>query len=453
MEKRSGMVLVVVLWVLVVLAVLVVGLAQDTRLDNAVRATAGERVTARWLARAGVHRALSVLDNDNNETDSAADAWYDNKEVFKNVELSGGTFSVYADRFKIENRSAYGLTDEAARLNINTASYEALTQLAGLTDITAQAIVEWREEHNDTIVPDKTEPPAHDDFAQRYGRGNELFDTVRQLALVPGITRQTLLGEDANLNGVIENNENDGAALDPPDNRDGVLDRGLLSYLTVYSYELNRDGRGIKRININQANAKTMITELELLDEQADWIIAHRGTGYKNIAELMADDGSAETEVVVPSKTDPAPPESAEGRPRHKVLIRPDAKTFRRIADRITVTDEAVIAGRININTAPAQVLATLPDISTPLAERIVTHRTPSLEGFGNIAELLDVEGLTIRQFKELAKLVTVRSNAFTIHSCGWASSSGLSHYVETVVVRDAEGRLSILYWKESRGD
>ena len=49
-----GVALVVVLWVLVVLAVLAVGLARNTRLDNSVRLTAGDRVTARWLARAGV---------------------------------------------------------------------------------------------------------------------------------------------------------------------------------------------------------------------------------------------------------------------------------------------------------------------------------------------------------------------------------------------------------------
>ena len=46
---------VLVLWVLVLLALVGLALAQDTRLDNAVRVAVKDRVTARWLARAGVN--------------------------------------------------------------------------------------------------------------------------------------------------------------------------------------------------------------------------------------------------------------------------------------------------------------------------------------------------------------------------------------------------------------
>src|SRR4030095_7853637 len=55
--------------------------------------------------------------------------------------------------------------------------------------------------------------------------------------LVNGVTAEILYGEDANLNGVLDANENDSDNSAPYDNRDGRLDSGLMEYFTVYSRE------------------------------------------------------------------------------------------------------------------------------------------------------------------------------------------------------------------------
>jgi len=46
-----------------------------------------------------------------------------------------------------------------------------------------------------------------------------------------------LYHEDANNNGTLDPNENDGDRLPPTDNGDGILDCGFLEYLTVYTQE------------------------------------------------------------------------------------------------------------------------------------------------------------------------------------------------------------------------
>jgi DNA uptake protein ComE-like DNA-binding protein len=48
-----------------------------------------------------------------------------------------------------------------------------------------------------------------------------------------------LYGEDANLNGILDPNENDGDVLPPSDNMNGQLEPGLLEFVTVYSHEPN----------------------------------------------------------------------------------------------------------------------------------------------------------------------------------------------------------------------
>ena len=56
-----------------------------------------------------------------------------------------------------------------------------------------------------------------------------------ELRLVYNMDMTTMTGEDANLNGILDPNENDGDVLPPTDNKDGELNPGIYEYLTVYS--------------------------------------------------------------------------------------------------------------------------------------------------------------------------------------------------------------------------
>ena len=231
-----------------------------------------------------------------------------------------------------------------------------------------------------------------------------------------------------------------------------MLDRGLLAYVTIYSYELNRDAGKRPRVNINTANEAELEEYLGLTINYVKWIVENQATGYDNIADLLDDS------EVISSTTQP----KTEREPRFKARaltteqkkavasIRPDAIVFRQIADMITVTDAEIIPGRININTAGEIILQTLPGITDELAQRIVSHRSTLADGFTSVAELLTVPDMTVVRFKLFAGLITVRSNVFTIHSWGSADRTGLRHTVEAVVDRTDDGPY-IIYWKESR--
>ncbi len=72
-----------------------------------------------------------------------------------------------------------------------------------------------------------------------------------------------------------------------------------------------------------------------------------------------------------------------------------------------------LLAGRLNINTAGAYILQTLPGVNNALAQAIVDHSitTP----FTEVSDLLDVSGMTFAQYCKIASLVTVRSSSFRI--------------------------------------
>ena len=94
----------------------------------------------------------------------------------------------------------------------------------------------------------------------------------------------------------------------------------------------------------------------------------------------------------------------------------------------------------------------TLPQIDAPLADAIATKRTSAdyPQGFTSVAEIMYAPGMTLQTFKQIAELITVRSNVFTIRSCGQAERSRMRHYIEAVVARTPSD-LTVLYWKENR--
>jgi DNA uptake protein ComE-like DNA-binding protein len=68
-----------------------------------------------------------------------------------------------------------------------------------------------------------------------YTSKNTNYESVAELHMVAGMTAELLYGEDANLNGLLDMNENDGETAAPYDNHDGRLDPGYLEYFTVFT--------------------------------------------------------------------------------------------------------------------------------------------------------------------------------------------------------------------------
>ena len=87
------------------------------------------------------------------------------------------------------------------------------------------------------------------------------------------------------------------------------------------------------------------------------------------------------------------------------------------IADDVTTADAGQdLAGMIDINTAALDVLACLPGVDRQLAQAIISYRQSS-GFFANTAELLKVNGMTTDIFKQVAPLVSARSETFRFES------------------------------------
>ena len=420
-QDNTGLVLVAVLWIVAVMTAIAAIVGQTSRLNLKMSAGAADEVRCKWACRAGTEHAIAILVEDLRASDSLLDLWSDNEEDFNDVLL---------ERCRYDVR----VTDEAGRLNLNTVTKEQLMTLPDMDESIAEALLDWRDTDEEPRALG-VERGYYETLPIPYLIRNGPLRTVRELLRVKGVTEDLLYGEDTNLNDWLDYNERDGEASPPWDNGDDVLDQGWIAFLTCHSYERNIDANGSRRININQADQRQLESDLGLKSTQAKWIVDNRGGGFQSIADLINE------------QSPPSAPQGAGGNQNQAEPI--DLQTFQQIADRITISSEEKIPGKININTAPQEVLVALfggDDAAEQLAQTVMANRSSLAYGFESIAELLNQESMTVARFKAIAEQITVRSDVFTIRCAATAEVSGARVQTECIVDR-GETPCAVLYW------
>lgn len=439
-RSRRGAVLILVLWALVVLSLLAGGLSFALKQDLAVGTIERDRVTAHWLARAGVERAMAELMTDEPDVDTVTDTWCDDEEIFHDAALAGGTYSVIHDDGEDSPSPVYGASDESAKLNLNVATREQLMKLPDMTDSIAGAILDWRS-NGEKPEPDGALGGYYAALEHPYKIRNAQYRTVRELLLVRDVTPDLFYGEDTNGNGLLDANEDDGNASQPEDDQDGQLRRGWFAYLTVYSYEKNVDAKGQKRLNINKASAGDLSQRLNLETWAAESIVKTREKKpFEHLVDLLKVQRDPE------AKNDSGKGYYSRSSSDEDTPV--TRSIFKQIVDSITLKDDDTLPGRINVNTAPHAVLKTLPGVEDALVDTIIDSRS-SGDGFRTIADLLDVPGVSTDLFGKIEDSVTVRSSVFRIISTGRSASKLARATIECVVDR-GKAAPRVVYWLES---
>jgi competence ComEA-like helix-hairpin-helix protein len=456
----SGSILVGLLWCVALLSVLVIGLLRSATLDLRVAKNHGDLIQAHYLALAGIEHAKALLYQDAAARQRAAQnhsgQLSDTPELFQDARLGRGHFRVFRQGTREEGgRILFGVSDEESRLNVNHASAEELRKLYAMTPDVAAAILDFRDEDN-AVTPGGAEAEYYLSLDPPYLPRNGPFQTVRELLMVRGISQELLFGEDANQNGLLDPEEDDGNELSPPDNRDGILDAGWSEHITVDSAVRNLSASGQARVPIQSGDESALAALPGLSSELAKAIVAWRSrTRLENLADLLdvtavsqqtqpPSQAAPASTTPDPAQPEPVPPPSSAS-PTGPRLI--SEELLMEIADDLTASDASSQPGAVNINTANSPVLACLPGVDQQLAQAIVSHRR-SAGFFSNIAELLKVPGMNRQIFKQVAPRVTARSETFRILSEGTVSSTGARKRIQ-VIVRVSSIAVETLSYRE----
>jgi hypothetical protein len=214
------------------------------------------------------------------------------------------------------------------------------------------------------LTTDGAEDETYGRLTMPYKTKNAPFESVEELRLVAGMTRDILYGEDANLNGILDANENDADSSAPYDNRDSRLDPGLMEYFTVYSYEPMMGTNINTRADV-QALLQTVFSDQRVTDIMRNFPAGGGGPGggggqpvpLTSVLQFYLRSGMTEDE-------------------------------FGQIADYLAPTTNVLV----NVNTASAPVLECIPGI-TNYASQLISYRESNPSKLATIAWVVDAIG------------------------------------------------------------
>ncbi len=365
-----------------------------------------------------------------------------------------------------------------------------------------QCLLDWRE-------PGQTPRPlgAKSDYYRTlrpgYACKGARLDTVEELLLIKGFTAWVVYGEDYNRNGLLDVNEDDGNASFPPDNADGRLFRGLAPLLTTFSRELNTNSLGKPRINLNMqdvADLEKQLNERGVDGKLTDYILRIRAGGltFNSVMNLLPVPPPDEEEIAAtqpdgeegtatqpddegdddattqpgeePAASQPTtqPRTSRRGRDsRRQPTTRPTTQPREElknltdeippgtiadlpvILDQLTTDPRPIMMGRINITTAPREVLRTLAELDAETVTAILSKRGGlSGDDKRTCAWLLSQDLVSERKFRRMLPRITAGSSTFSIDAVGFADHVGVVRRLNAVIeMRGPIGQ--VLYYRD----
>lgn len=408
----GGTVLIVSMWVILVLVGLVLVLGRSVRIDALSSANSLSLAQARAVAHGAAQFVLARVE------ESAGNPAPVLSEPCDAVQVGDGRFWILRPDLDDDRAYAFGIRDEASRINLNSASMEMLLKIPLMTSELAASILDWRDE-NSEVSPGGAENEYYLLLPTPYYCKNAPLEILEELLWVKGASEQLLYGEDANRNGVLDANENDGADSDPPDNADGHLDRGLLDYVTLYSREPNVSLSGGPRVNVNQAGGGALAELLrEAVPEDRFFQVMDRvrgGRPFRNVLDFY-----------------------------HRAGL--ELAEFRQVADRLTTRNDQILVGLVNVNTASREVLLCLPALEESDVTALLSTRSATGTDSSNLAWV--AETLPPEKAVEVGDYITTRSYQFSADVVS-VSGDGRAFRRNWFVVDTTSAPPGIACWKD----
>jgi competence ComEA-like helix-hairpin-helix protein len=430
--RYRASVLVALLWIVALLSVVVVSVMHTTWIDLVIVKSYGDRIQAHYLALAGIEKAEALLYQDAQDRSHSVlnhhGKLYNDSQDFQNSSLGRGEFTIFRRGRQDEGGGIlYGVSDEESRLDINVASSNELMQLPNMTSDVMASIVDWRSGTN-SALPGGAEAPYYESLQPPYEPRNSAYETVRELLLVKGVTPELLLGEDSHQDGFLPTTAIVGNEFPDTGAHSCDVDAGWAGIMTVDSSDNNVSAAGQNRVDIQTADQNALVAVPGITPDIAQAIIAYRAQHpFQSVADLL--------DVTAPQSQDQGGAQGTSnqngGNSSGPTVISDDL--LMDIADQLTANRRQSESGLMNINTASLDVLACLPGVDRQLAQQIISYRQSS-GFFANTAWLLKVPGMTHDVFKQVAPLVTARSETYRILCEGQVNSTGVRQRVQMIV-------------------
>ena len=495
-KEQSGLSLVSTLWILTILSILAAQLLYSIHIEQRTQRNFLDRAKYHYAARAGFEWTLAVMRADQTPFDSLGESWAEPLE------------GQVEDGVRVGNYLNYQvtITDEASKVNINTADAGLISNL--LAQAGASPDDELTQELANAIVE------------------GQPYRTVRDLARVEGMTSELLYGTPQQTAAFTQGGastqstatstvqESSTTSFESLQNTSTDTQPGLVDLATIYSLDASTDPDGQQLVNVNTGDAEQLTqintqqnqpvfsqAEAESLIQQRDFdnlaalvdVQAVSDELFNNIQNQITTEDSGENQENEETNNrqvniNTADVEALQSLQRidqgiaERIINHRDSQgifqntdaikevtmltqqEFIGIVDKITLQDGDTRSGLININTAPAEVLALLPGMDPQKAQAIVERREQDppddsqiqssteeeITGnpFTNISQLSEVEGIDFGTFREVVNWVTYRSHGYRIEANGVDAAGKIISTCVGIINRTGD-QVVVQYWRQ----
>ena len=171
-RHRRGTILIVAMIIIFAIAALVLTLAQAMRVEAGIAANAAAAREATAVERGAEQYVLALLAESVDPVETLQESYYEA------VPLGSGYFWNLRPDYGDAEMAVFGITDESAKLDLNTLDYERLRLLPGMTDELAASIVDWRDEDDEPTEGIGAESQVYLSRSPGHNAKNQPFETV-----------------------------------------------------------------------------------------------------------------------------------------------------------------------------------------------------------------------------------------------------------------------------------
>ncbi|HEV7299348.1 MAG TPA: helix-hairpin-helix domain-containing protein [Tepidisphaeraceae bacterium] len=331
LRSRRGSILIITMVVVFAIASMVLSLGRWSRAESLTAANGVAAMQAVAVQRGAEQHVLALLAT---QRDSLATL---SESEFANVPVGAGYFWIVRPTFGDTTLPQYGLLDESAKVNLNTADQRTLESVPNMTPELAAAIIDWRDE-DDTLSANGAESQEYQAASAAYVAKNAPFETVEELLLVKGMTPALLYGTSAT-----------GSVITDSAQASVSGTYGLFDRFTVWSSRPNTAADGTARVRINGRGNQDALEKLlqEKLGQLrgSEIVRATRRGNSRDLFDFANRAGLKASELAL-------------------------------IEDQITTADPAQpLKGQINVFQAPREVLGAVLNLSTDDVDELVARR------------------------------------------------------------------------------
>jgi DNA uptake protein ComE-like DNA-binding protein len=371
--RQRGTVLVVTMILVFALAGVTLVLCRSMRVEMIASANYAAGLKASAVERGAEQYLMAMLAQESSELNSITE------DYFTAIPVGDGYFWVLRPDYGDSSLPLFGLVDEAAKLNINVATYDQLMMLPCMTDDVAAAIVDWRDEDSNAS-PGGAEDEYYLSQPDAYYTKNAAFESVEELSLVRGVWPDLLYGSgDAPPLGSMDLISTIGSRSGSSMLEDVWLQRGIFELLTIWGAESTTAADGTQRVNISTPGQNQQLRELlqnQLGQQRGDQIADAVGSGVLiDVFDLYFRGKMTPTEFaqIADYITSGAQAQPTGGQGGQGGQAAQGGQSQSGTSSTTATTPKP--SGKINVNWGPREVLLTLPNLETTDVDKLVAAR------------------------------------------------------------------------------